>query len=45
MRALRYLRDPEMIQDYALKCAMHYHTHRMVQEMLAQPQLSVRVAA
>jgi radical SAM superfamily enzyme YgiQ (UPF0313 family) len=45
MRALRHLRDPEMIQDYALKCAMHYHTHRMVQEMLAQPQLSVGVAA
>jgi Domain of unknown function (DUF4070) len=45
LRALRHLRDPEMIQDYALKCAMHYHAHRMVQEMQAQPRLSARIAA
>jgi radical SAM superfamily enzyme YgiQ (UPF0313 family) len=45
MRATWRRRDPQMIQDYALKCAMHYHAQRMVQEMLAQPQLSARIAA
>lgn len=26
-------RQPEIIQCYAIKCAMHYHAHKMVQEM------------
>jgi radical SAM superfamily enzyme YgiQ (UPF0313 family) len=38
-------REPEVIQSYALKCAMHFHAHRMVQEMISQPKLSTRAAA
>jgi radical SAM superfamily enzyme YgiQ (UPF0313 family) len=38
-------RDPEIIQNYAIKCAMHFHAYRMVQEMLSQPQRSTRAAA
>ena len=45
MRAAWRQRNPQMLQEYALKCAMHYHAHRMVQEMLAQPRLSARIAA
>ena len=45
MRAALRRPDPEMIQNYALKCAMHFHAHRMVQEMLSRPQLSARAAA
>jgi radical SAM superfamily enzyme YgiQ (UPF0313 family) len=45
VRAIWRLRDPEMIQNYTLKCAMHYHAHRMVQKMLAQPWPSTRIAA
>ncbi len=26
-------REPEIIQCYAIRCAMHYHAHKMVQEM------------
>ncbi len=37
--------EPEMIQNYAIKCAMHYHSHLMVQEMLSRPQYPTRVAA
>jgi radical SAM superfamily enzyme YgiQ (UPF0313 family) len=45
MRVIWRRRDPEVIQNYALKCAMHFHAHRMVQEMLSRPQLSTRAAA
>ena len=45
VRAAWRKRDPEMIQDYALKCAMHFHVHMMVQEMLSAPQPVVRAAA
>jgi radical SAM superfamily enzyme YgiQ (UPF0313 family) len=38
-------RDPDMIWNYALKCAMHYHIHRIVQELLSRPQFSARLAA
>ena len=31
--------------DYAVKCAMHYHAHRMVQELLSRPQFSTQLAA
>jgi hypothetical protein len=37
--------DPDMIWNYALKCAMHYHIHRIVQELLSRPQFSARLAA
>jgi hypothetical protein len=45
MRVVWRRREPEVIQSYALKCAMHFHAHRMVQEMLSRPQLSARAAA
>jgi radical SAM superfamily enzyme YgiQ (UPF0313 family) len=45
MRVVWHRRDPEVIQNYALKCAMHFHAHRMVQEMLSRPQLPTRAAA
>ena len=36
---------PQMIQTYAVKCAMHYHAHRMVQELLSRPQFAAPLAA
>jgi len=45
MRAVARRRDPEIIQNYAIKCAMHYHAHRMVEEMLSHRQFSTRAAA
>lgn len=36
-RLLRRRRDPAVLRVYAIKCAMHYHTHRLVQA-LSQPQ-------
>jgi len=45
MRLAWHRRDPQMIQTYAVKCAMHYHAHRMVQELLARPQFAARLAA
>jgi radical SAM superfamily enzyme YgiQ (UPF0313 family) len=45
LRLVRHRRDPEIIQTYAIKCAMHYHAHRMVQEMVSRPQFSARIAA
>jgi len=45
MRVAWRRRDPEVIQNYALKCAMHFHAHRMVQEMRSQPKLPTRAAA
>src|SRR5439155_2661603 len=44
-RLIRHRREPQIIQTYAVKCAMHYHAHRMVQELLAQPQFSTHLAA
>jgi radical SAM superfamily enzyme YgiQ (UPF0313 family) len=38
-------RDPEIIQTYAIKCAMHYHVHKMVQEMGSIPLPEARAAA
>src|SRR5215471_15939310 len=40
MRVAWRRREPEVVQGYAIKCAMHFHAHRMVQEMLSQPPLS-----
>jgi radical SAM superfamily enzyme YgiQ (UPF0313 family) len=45
MRVAWRRREAEVIQAYAIKCAMHFHAHRMVQEMLLQPQLSARLEA
>jgi radical SAM superfamily enzyme YgiQ (UPF0313 family) len=44
-RLVRHRREPQIIQTYAVKCAMHYHAHRMVQELLARPQFSIPAAA
>ncbi len=38
-------REPQITWECALKCAMHYHAHRMVQELLSRPQFSTRLAA
>ena len=38
-------RAPQMIQTYAVKCAMHYHAHCMVRELLARPAFPTRLAA
>ena len=32
-RIIRRRPTPEAIQAYAIKCAMHYHSHRLVGEM------------
>jgi radical SAM superfamily enzyme YgiQ (UPF0313 family) len=45
MRAAWRRPEPEIIQSYAIKCAMHYHAHQMVQKMHSHPQLSTRAAA
>ncbi len=45
MRVVWRRREPEVIESYALKCAMHFHAHRMVQEMFSQPKLSARAVA
>jgi len=45
MRLVRHRREPQIIQTYAVKCAMHYHAHRMVQALLSRPQLSTDLAA
>jgi radical SAM superfamily enzyme YgiQ (UPF0313 family) len=45
MRAALRRPEPEVIEDYAIKCAMHFHAYRIVQEMASQPQLSTRAAA
>ncbi len=45
MRVVWRRREPEVIESYALKCAMHFHAHRMVQEMRSQPKLPTRAAA
>ena len=45
VRVVRRRREPQIIQTYAVKCAMHYHAHRMVQELLARPQFAIPAAA
>jgi Domain of unknown function (DUF4070) len=45
MRLVRHRREPQIIQTYAVKCAMHYHAHRMVQQLLSRPQFATRTAA
>jgi len=45
MRLVGHRREPQIIQTYAVKCAMHYHAHRMVQRLLSQSQPSARLAA
>jgi radical SAM superfamily enzyme YgiQ (UPF0313 family) len=37
-------REPEIIQVYAIRCAMHYHAYKMVEEMRAQ-SISLPAAA
>lgn len=32
-RLLKQRRSPILIQTYAIKCAMHYHTHLMIEQM------------
>jgi hypothetical protein len=41
LRVLWRRRSPSVLQQYAIKCAMHFHVHTMVQQMLAQPQVEV----
>jgi len=45
MRLAWYRREPQIIQTYAIKCAMHWHAHRMVQELLARRRFSTDLAA
>jgi len=45
MRLVGHRREPQIIQTYAIKCAMHWHAHRMVQELLARRQFSPDLAA
>ena len=45
LRAVWHRRDPDMIWNYALKCAMHYHVDRIVQELLSRSRPSTRLAA
>jgi radical SAM superfamily enzyme YgiQ (UPF0313 family) len=45
IRLAWHRRDPQIIQYYAVKCAMHYHAHRMVQKLLSQLPASARLAA
>ena len=46
LRVARRRRDnPEIIQSCAIKCAMHYHIHRMIEQMGASPPLAVPQAA
>jgi radical SAM superfamily enzyme YgiQ (UPF0313 family) len=45
MRLVRHRREPQIIQTYAVKCAMHWHAHRMVEELLARRQCSTNLAA
>ena len=45
MRVAWRRREPEVIQGYAIKCAMHFHAHRMVQGMISQQRFSTRAAA
>ena len=45
MRVAWRRREAEVIQAYAIKCAMHFHAHRMVQEMLAQSPVPLQAAA
>ncbi len=33
LKLLWYRRSPVILQIYAIKCAMHYHAHIMVQQM------------
>jgi radical SAM superfamily enzyme YgiQ (UPF0313 family) len=44
IRAAWRRREPEIIQVYAIRCAMHYHAYKMVEEMRAQ-SVSLPVAA
>jgi radical SAM superfamily enzyme YgiQ (UPF0313 family) len=46
LRVARRRRDnPEIIQSCAIKCAMHYHIHRMIEQIDASPPLAVPQAA
>jgi radical SAM superfamily enzyme YgiQ (UPF0313 family) len=45
MRLVRHRREPQIIQTYAVKCAMHYHAHRIVQKLLSRPRFSTDLAA
>jgi hypothetical protein len=45
MRVAWRRREAEVVQGYAIKCAMHFHAHRMVQEMLSRPPLSTPAGA
>ena len=38
-RVLRARPEPDVLQAYAIKCAMHYHAHRLTSEMAAGGQL------
>jgi hypothetical protein len=44
LRAALRARRAIIVQRYAIKCAMHFHAYRMVQEMSSHPQLRTVVA-
>jgi radical SAM superfamily enzyme YgiQ (UPF0313 family) len=45
MRLVWHRREPQIIQTYAVKCAMHYHAHRIVQRLLSRSPPSASLAA
>lgn len=45
LRVARRRPAPAILQLYAIKCAMHFHIHTMVQQMPSAPQPVVRAAA
>jgi len=45
LRVLWRRRSPSVLQQYAIKCAMHFHVHTMVQQMLVQPQPKAEIEA
>lgn len=45
LRVLRHRPAPAVLQLYAIKCAMHFHVHTMIEQMPAGPWPGVRAAA
>ena len=37
-RVVKHRREPLILQTYTIKCAMHYHVHTMVRQMLVEGQ-------
>ena len=45
LRVLRRRPSPAVLQLYAIKCAMHFHVHTMIEQMQTAPQPVVQAAA